>query len=62
MAHSAYAQYGIGFIENRMKINLPKRRDLLSAIKVKAVTSNASASPAISFTLLLPLPLSRIAA
>lgn len=25
--HSAYAQYGIGLIEIRMKINLPKRRD-----------------------------------
>lgn len=26
-SHSAYAQYGIGFIEIHMKINLPKRRD-----------------------------------
>lgn len=26
LAHSAYAQYGIGFIEIHMKINLPKRQ------------------------------------
>lgn len=39
MTHSAYALHGIGFIENRMKINLPKRQDLPSAIKVKGANS-----------------------